>query len=174
MGAGRSGARRRAAAPNLELHPPLGLIADLASPPEHVHDLEAMRARLCRRHFADDIPVPVRWGRAVHGRWSMTFGSYDFERRVIRVHPRLDRHDVPAFFVEAVLFHELLHHVLGYERQSGRRVMHSARFRELEARYEHFELARQWQRENLQRLLGRPSAARRRRPPSDLQPLTLF
>jgi hypothetical protein len=172
MGAGRSGARRRARTQAIDLEAAPGLVPEAASPAEHVHDLAAMRARLCRLHFDGDIDVPVLWGRAARGRWSMTFGSYDFERRIVRVHPRLDHLDVPAFFVEAVIFHELLHHVLGFERQNGRRVMHSTRFRELEARYEHFQLARQWQKENLQRLLGRRTQARRR--PPGLQPLSLF
>jgi hypothetical protein len=153
----------------------LGLVPEPAVPAgQHVHDLDTMRVRLCRTHFEADIGVPVVWGRATRGRWSMTFGSYDFERQVIRLHPRLDRVDVPAFFVEAVLFHELLHHVLGYERRRGRRVVHSARFRELEARYEHFEAARRWQRENLQRLLGRASRPRRRQRPLAPRPLSLF
>ena len=171
-GAPRVARRRHGdARPTLALDPSI-----FPSSARHVHDLERMRERLCRTYLDGDFPVPVVWGRATRGRRSMTFGSYDFERRIIRLHPRLDHHDVPGIFVESVLFHELLHHVLGYERRGGRRVVHTARFRALEARYEHAALARRWQKENLHRLLGRAAGPRRPAPrrPSLAQVLSLF
>lgn len=127
-------------------------------------DLEALRDDLARRYFEQTVDIPVCWGRETHGRRSMTFGSYDFRHQRIRIHPRLAQPDVPGYFVEAVLFHEMLHHVLGYERSRGRRVLHSRRFRDWESRYEHAEQARHWQTENLPRLLGRQPVRRRRRP----------
>ena len=38
-------------------------------------------------------------------------GSYSVEDRVIRIHRSLDRSFVPRFFVEWIVFHEMLHQV---------------------------------------------------------------
>jgi hypothetical protein len=142
-----------------------------APAPAHTHDLDLLCRRLCERYFGGPLDVDVGWGRDVRGRASMTFGSYSFTTHRIRIHPRLDRRDIPSFFVEAVLFHELVHHVVGCERSNGRRRLHTPRFREIESRYEHAELARRWRDENLHRLLGRRAAFRSRRAVRRREPL---
>ena len=46
-------------------------------------------------------------------------GSYSADSKVIRIHPALDQPLVPRFFVEWIVFHEMLHHV--YRARRGRR-----------------------------------------------------
>ena len=50
----------------------------------------------------------------------------------------LDAPDVPGHVVEFILYHELLHRELGAERQGGRFVVHSKRFRAEERRFERY------------------------------------
>jgi hypothetical protein len=120
------------------------------------HDLQAVFDRLNARFFASALRVPVTWGRGSGRarRGGITFGSYDPVLRLIRIHPVLDRIDVPLYFLESVVYHEMLHHHLGgVTDRSGRTVYHSRAFREAEARYPRHEDALRWEKENLRHLL---------------------
>jgi hypothetical protein len=130
-------------------------------PRGQAYDLSEIFARLNARFFGSSLLVPVTWGRG-GGRarpGGLTFGSYDPVLRLIRIHPVLDRREVPLFFLESVLYHEMLHHHMGgVPDKSGRTVYHSRAFREAEARYPQHQRALAWEKENLPYLL-RASAA---------------
>ena len=111
--------------------------------------LQYLDHSLCR-------PVAITWGRQLtrrKRRRSIRLGSYDFESATIRIHRQLDHPSVPEWFVGFVVYHELLHHQLGVELRHGRRVVHSATFRALEALHPDYRRAMQWEERNLNRLL---------------------
>ncbi|HKC11484.1 MAG TPA: hypothetical protein VKI41_05460, partial [Vicinamibacteria bacterium] len=94
----------------------------------------------------------------------LTFGSYDPVLRLIRIHPVLDRGEVPLFFLESVVYHEMLHHRLGgVPDRAGRTVYHSRAFRQAEARYPWHREALAWEKENLPHLLRASHALDRER-----------
>lgn len=120
------------------------------------HDLEDIVQDLARRHFGGRTDVLITWGKRVQPRRrqrSLQLGSYISEERLIRIHPVLDQPWVPAFFVEAVVFHEMLHHDMPAVVQNGRSHYHTRAFRRREQSFEHHFAAELWQRENLWRLL---------------------
>jgi hypothetical protein len=120
------------------------------------HDLQSVFDRLNSRFFDAALRVPITWGRGSGRarRGGITFGSYDPVLRLIRIHPVLDRADVPAYFLESVVYHEMLHHHMGgVTDRSGRTVYHSRAFREAEARYPRHADALRWEKENLRNLL---------------------
>lgn len=122
----------------------------------HSHDLQRVYERLNVRFFGGGLRVPLTWGRGVGRarRGGLTFGSYDPVLRLIRIHPVLDRADVPLFFLESVVYHEMLHHHLGgVPDRAGRTVYHSRAFRVAEARYPSYREALAWEKENLPHLL---------------------
>ena len=122
----------------------------------HSYDLQKVYDRLNARFFAGGLRVPLTWGRGVGRarRGGLTFGSYDPVLRLIRIHPVLDRGDVPLFFLESVVYHEMLHHHLGgVPDRAGRTVYHSRAFRAAEARYPSYREALAWEKENLPHLL---------------------
>ena len=80
-------------------------------------------------------------------------GSYSVEDRLIRIHPSLDRPDVPRYFVEWIVFHEMLHQVFDIPKVNGRRRFHTPEFLERESQFEHYERARRWERRHLDHLL---------------------
>lgn len=105
-------------------------------------------------HDVDD--VAITWGRRGRGRRSIRFGSFDFDRRLIRIHPALDADWVPRFFVEFVVYHELMHAICPPDvSQTGRRIIHTAEFREREAAFPRYDEAMRWEAANLRRLLDR-------------------
>lgn len=120
------------------------------------HDLQRIFERLNARFFGGRLKVPLTWGRGSGRarRDGLTFGSYDPVLGLIRIHPVLDRRDVPLFFLESVVYHEMLHHHLGgVPDGSGRTVYHSRAFRAAEARYPWHREALSWEKENLPHLL---------------------
>jgi len=122
------------------------------------HDLREILVGLAEGYFGSSDCPPITWGRrtappASGKRRSIKLGSYDSSERVIRIHPALDRSWVPRYFVAAVIFHELLHHLFPAARVGHRRLLHPPEFlaRERQFRMHHRALA--WQNENLSRLL---------------------
>jgi hypothetical protein len=119
-------------------------------------DLMQVYERLNARFFESALRVPVTWGRGGGRarRGGLTFGSYDPVLGLIRIHPVLDRREVPPYFLESVLYHEMLHHHLGgVPDGAGRTVYHSRAFREAEARYPQHREALLWEKQNLPSLL---------------------
>ena len=121
-----------------------------------VHDLLAIYRRLNERFFDCALLVPVTWGRGGGRarRSGLTFGSYDPVLGLIRIHPVLDRREVPLYFLESVVYHEMLHHHLGgVPDGAGRTVYHSRAFRQAEVLYPWHRQALAWEKVNLPHLL---------------------
>jgi hypothetical protein len=103
--------------------------------------------------------VGITWGRhgGAHGRRrkrSIRLGTYTEDERLIRVHPALDQAWVPRYFVEYIVFHEMLHHVEPAREESGRTVFHTDAFRARERAYPDYHRALAWERQNLGKLLA--------------------
>jgi hypothetical protein len=134
------------------------------------YDLERIRDALGRAYFAGKLEVAIQWStgprRTRRKRRSIQLGSYSFEDGVVRIHPALDQEFVPACVVVAVVYHELLHFVLGAKLAGGRRMVHTREFRERERLYVHHERALRWEAAHLNRLLTKradgPGSRRRR------------
>ena len=121
-----------------------------------VHDLREVFDALNRRYFAGRIDAQIAWSTRCpkhRRRTSIKMGSYSVEDRLIRIHPSLDRRAVPRFFVDWIVHHEMLHQVHAIPVVDGRRQFHTPAFLADEARFEHHELARAWERRNADLLL---------------------
>jgi len=143
--------------------PPLRPVA-LSTRGRH-HDLREICQTINERYFAGEVQVNVTWarnqtGRPNSSRRSIKLGSYTSRDRLIRVHPALDAAFVPRYFVEYIIYHEMLHHVLPPKVQNGRRELHGPAFVARERQFQDYAAALQWERENLRKLLRR--RARRR------------
>jgi hypothetical protein len=120
------------------------------------HDLRAIADDLASRHFGAGASFRITWGKRVQlkrRQRSLQLGTYLPEERLIRIHPVLDQSWVPQFFVEAVVFHEMLHHDMPAVVQNGRRHYHTRAFRKRERSFEYHAAAQKWEKENLWRLL---------------------
>jgi hypothetical protein len=126
--------------------PPIPLLV-----PETAHHyLESLAAEIHRTYFFKYPPLPVRWGQQISRkkRRSIRLGSYNHATAEVRIHPILNLPSVPAFFVQSVIYHEYLHHVLGPH--------HNRRFHQHERQYRYHRESQEWIRRNLWLLLGRP------------------
>src|SRR3954471_81617 len=98
----------------------------------------------------------VLWGRKRKRRPKeyFIFGTIQEEDRVIRINPLLDQPFVPRWFLQYILYHEMLHAVVPDEADAGgRRRVHTERFYERERHFPGYRRARRWEEENLARFL---------------------
>ena len=120
------------------------------------HDLQDIFDGLNDRYFDGTVDATITWGQKcgkAQRRNSIKMGSYSLEDRSIRIHRSLDKAYIPRFFVEWIVYHEMLHQVHDAPIVNGRRQFHSKAFLEDEAAFEHYALARLWERDHLEQLL---------------------
>lgn len=112
------------------------------------HPLESLAAEVHRTYFFKYPPLPVRWGQQItrKRRRSIRLGSYNHATAEVRIHPSLNAPNVPAFFIQSIIYHEYLHHVLG--------ASHNRRFHAHERQFRYYREAQEWIRRNLFMLLG--------------------
>jgi hypothetical protein len=115
----------------------------------HCHDLAALREGINRRYLDGRSRATVAWGRKPRPGpvRSVRLGTYDPVRNHITISRRLDRPEIPRYMVEYVLFHEMLHEVLGIgERADGRRDIHGRLFKLMEETFPDYARARRFER----------------------------
>lgn len=123
------------------------------------YDLAEAFERIHAEYFESSLDVvgitwfktPVRRGR------SITLGQFDSERRLVKINGVLDSEKCPPFFLDFVVFHELLHAKIPptFDAKRRRRVIHGPDFRQAERAYPHYRDAVAFQREHFGRHLGR-------------------
>jgi len=120
------------------------------------HDLSAIYDRLNRDYFDGVLDARISWGiaRRPAQRRSIKVGSFSVEDRLIRVHPLLDHEKVPRYFLDWIVFHEMLHGKHAILKVDGRRCFHPPEFAEDERRFPDYERARQWEKTHLDSFLG--------------------
>ena len=106
-------------------------------------NLKEMFDSLNKEYFSSSLTSSITWGRFSPRRWvkKRTLGSYGRETDTIRINPVLDRKTVPRYFVEYVVYHEMLHAAMGEQQRNGRRIIHSREFKEREKLYRYFDRA---------------------------------
>lgn len=112
------------------------------------YDILNIYESINREYFEEKVSASITWGtksprRAVRRR---TLGSYSSHSHMIRINPVLDIERVPPYFVEFIVYHEMLHAFLGVKNKNGRRSVHSKEFRELEKRFRDYEKAMAWEK----------------------------
>ncbi|GBE01855.1 sprT-like family protein [bacterium BMS3Bbin06] len=124
-------------------------ISDRIEPLGRVYNLEKIFDKLNREYFSDEVRANITWGRRSPARSvrKRTLGSYNAETGTIRINPMLDSVRVPLFFIEYVVYHEMLHAKLGIRRNSnGRLRIHTREFKEMEGSFRYYKSAVEWEK----------------------------
>lgn len=122
--------------------------------PLGTYDLQEILHRVRDRYFAPDYAPKIRWARRrKEGLRSITFGSYNRRKHEIRINPILDDPQVPLYFLEFVVYHEMLHGIcLPQMSYFGKNVIHTKEFKEEERKFEKFEAAKAWAKQRVMNL----------------------
>jgi len=116
------------------------------------HDLNEIFARVNDAYFGGLMLKPaLTWNRTLTAR---KFGHYQPGRDTIMISITLDDPEVPAFALDFVMYHELLHKKHGSMTVNGRRVSHSPAFRAEEKRFAQYYEAESLMRQLALRQLG--------------------
>src|ERR1051325_3994809 len=112
------------------------------------HHLESLAAEAHRTYFFKIPPLVGKWGQPItrKRRRSIRLGSYNHVTLEIRIHPSLNAAHIPAIFIQSIIHHEYLHHVLGAN--------HNRKFHAHERQFRYYRESREWIRRNLFSLLG--------------------
>jgi hypothetical protein len=110
-------------------------------------DLQEIFDALNREYFSAAVTAAITWGnrgrrRAVRKR---RLGSFQRDRNMIRISPVLDSKNVPRYFIEYVVYHEMLHAAERVERCAGRQRIHSGEFKSREKLFNYYEQALAWE-----------------------------
>ena len=114
------------------------------------YDLLNIFESINRAYFEGSVSSTIAWGKespryAVRKR---TLGSYSSHTNAIRINSVLDNPRVPRFYIEFIVYHEMLHAFIGVKSKNGRRSIHSKEFREGEKVFKDYEKAMAWEKRN--------------------------
>ena len=107
-----------------------------------VYDLTRMFSKLNRRYFDASLEKPaLTWSQR---KTRSILGHHDRVYQTITISKSLDSTQVPEWFVEYILYHEMLHIKHAARMINGRRYYHTAAFRLDERRFARYEDAQRW------------------------------
>jgi hypothetical protein len=106
------------------------------------HDLAPMFEAINHEYFGGRLRRP-RLGWSARP-WRSQFGCFDPSLNQIVMNRRLDRPDVPAYAVEFILYHEMLHVKHPLRAAACGLQAHSPEFRAEEKRFKHYARARKF------------------------------
>jgi hypothetical protein len=151
--------KRKGSTPLLRRFVKENLIRVRNAPPKRVkintqgnyHNLGEIYDSLNRDHFQEKLSCPITWGtgRARYAVRKRTLGSYSRHANIIRINTILDRKHVPRYFIEFVVYHEMLHADMDPTVKNGRNIVHSRDFRSREKQFRDYERALKWERKKI-------------------------
>ncbi|MBI3592092.1 MAG: M48 family metallopeptidase [Nitrospirae bacterium] len=98
-------------------------------------------------YFGGRISAEITWGRCSRNSLrKKTLGSYSSHTNTIRINPVLDKKTVPRYYIEFIVYHEMLHADIGIKEKNGRRSVHSREFKMRERLFREYEKAMAWTR----------------------------
>ena len=121
-------------------------------------DLQEIYETVKKNYFDSEFHVHITWSnRKYRGKFrSITFGSYDRKENLIRIHPILDHPEIPMYFLEFLVYHEMLHAIcLPLIDKNGKRTVHTSEFQKKEKLFSQYEKAKQWEKKSLNLLKKR-------------------
>ncbi len=123
----------------------------IVQPQGKFYDLGKMFDSVNEEYFSGRVSAAISWGarRPRRAAARTTLGSYSSHNNTIRINPALDVKRVPGYFVEFIVYHEMLHADIGIENGKKRRIIHSREFKRREKLFKHYERAIDWEKGRL-------------------------
>ncbi len=140
--------------PQQSLHRPLNTERVVAKEVGKHYNLRTIFNTLNHHYFNDTLVSYLRFGQPA------TLTSYQIDKidkagrsvSLITIGGVYDSPEVPAFAIEGVMYHEMLHIALPPEKRTLRRLVHGKTFREAEKKFEYYEQWRFWEKNNIRKI----------------------
>ncbi|GAB4186363.1 MAG: hypothetical protein Tsb0015_04100 [Simkaniaceae bacterium] len=114
--------------------------------------LDQIYQKINKEYFDQKVDLAITWFGSVKrkAKWHRTLGYYDGENKVIKIHRLLDDPFFPPFYLDFIVYHEMLHHVYPpYYSKDGRYMTHHKTFKQQEKKFRQYQLAINWEKKNL-------------------------
>ena len=115
----------------------------------NVYDLKMIYHDLNEKYFNNKLKLQITWfGKSRLRRSSqITFGLYHEPLKLVKISRILDKRGCPDYFIEYVVYHEMLHEIYRpYRSSKGTFHIHTKEFKEEEKKFEHFKKAKAWEK----------------------------
>jgi predicted SprT family Zn-dependent metalloprotease len=112
------------------------------------HNLSEIYNHINETYFEDSISSKITWGRKpVRKRVRVRrLGSYNRITNIITINPILDSIKVPLYYLQYIVYHEMLHAHIGMKKSGSRYLSHTREFREQEKCFIDYKKAVDWQK----------------------------
>lgn len=135
-----------------------GSLPRVRPPRGKVYNLDQVRTKITQLYIPErlgDLTGPrMGWSwRATPSLMGKWIEGPPGSRNLIVVNRLLDNDKVPPYYLEYIVYHEILHDLFPIRREAGRWVHHPVEFRRRERRFALYQKARRWEEERLSRLL---------------------
>lgn len=114
-------------------------------------NLDAIFEEMNRRFFGERVQASITWSRSVNRR-QMGSCREDSGKQVIVINRLLDNPQVPQYYLNFLVIHEMLHCVYPRRIVNGRIVRHPKEMREFERKLPFYRQAIAWEKRQVERL----------------------
>ncbi|MBI4849076.1 MAG: M48 family metallopeptidase [Nitrospirae bacterium] len=110
------------------------------------YDLTGIYHSVNSEYFDGKVSARITWGAKCPGRAvrRRVLGSFSRDEGIIRINPVLDSSRVPRYYIEYVVYHEMLH--ADTKSATGKGRVHSKEFKERERMFKHYAKALIWEK----------------------------
>lgn len=111
-------------------------------------DLKQIYSSVNQRDFENKMNLEITWFYPRYRTYRhITFGQYDRCLKLIKINHYLDTEKTPHFFMDYLIYHEMLHEKSPpYMDQSGRCRIHTKEFKALEKNHPFIRESKQWEK----------------------------
>ena len=111
-------------------------------------DLKELYQKVNSEYFHSKLELSITWfGKKKRmPKTQISYGLYHQSLRLIKINRLLDQIVTPSYFIEYIIYHEMLHDIYRPETNSrGYRRIHTQKFREKEKEFMHYNQAKNWE-----------------------------
>ena len=121
----------------------------MSDPVGKVFDLGEIYNNLNSEYFSGNLDIYIAWSHKPNKRLMGTWKDTGLEKNLIRINRLLDTKKVPLYYINYLIYHEMLHEVFKQRIVNGRVQRHPKEFKKLERNFPLYQKACKWQKENL-------------------------
>ncbi len=111
-------------------------------------DLNELHKQVNEQYFQSKLDLSITWfgNKNRRPKSQICFGLYQQPLKLIKINRLLDQESTPSYFIEYIIYHEMLHDVYRPETSSkGSRRIHTQKFKEKEKDFLHYNQAKDWE-----------------------------
>lgn len=115
-----------------------------------VYNLKTAYDKVNQTYFSSNLKLWITWfgNKQSFPRRQISFGLYHEPSKLIKINRHLDHLHIPTYFLEYIIYHEMLHEIYRPKVRAGkRRVIHTREFKEKEKLFFEYDQAKMFEKQ---------------------------